>query len=100
LNETNPLNLKVTEGVFSKGDNEVVDKVTWKSGVYEIMHNGQLYYVDIQDIKEPRQKVYEEARGYVINDYQKYLEKQWVTELRQKYKVEIIQKEVDKLIKK
>jgi peptidyl-prolyl cis-trans isomerase SurA len=100
LNETNPLNLKVTEGVFSKGDNEVIDKVTWKSGFYETTHNGQLFYVDIQDIKEPRQKAYEEARGYVINDYQKYLEKQWIAELRQKYKVEIDQKEVDKLIKK
>ncbi len=100
LNETNPLNLKVTEGVFSRGDHEVVDKVTWKTGVYELTHNGQLYYVDIQDIKEPRPKAYEEARGYVINDYQKYLEKQWVEELRQKYKVEVIDKEVQKLIKK
>jgi len=100
LNETNPLNLKITEGVFSKGDNEVVDKVTWKSGFYELTHNGQIFYVDIQDVKDPRQKVYEEARGYVINDYQKFLEKQWIAELRKKYKVEMMDKEVEKLIKK
>jgi peptidyl-prolyl cis-trans isomerase SurA len=100
LNETNPLNLKVIEGIFSKGDNEVVDKVTWKSGYYELSHNGQMYYVDIQDVKEPRQKVYDEARGYVINDYQKYLEKQWVDELRKKYTVEINNKELEKLIKR
>ncbi len=100
LNETNPLNLKITEGVFSKTDNEIVDKVTWKSGFYEITHNKELFYVDIQDVKEPRPKAYEEARGYVINDYQKFLEKQWIEQLRQKYKVEVIEKEVEKLIKK
>lgn len=33
----------------------------------------------------PMQKSLEDARGYVVSDYQDYLEKQWETELRSKY---------------
>lgn len=31
----------------------------------------------------------DEARGYVIADYQTELEKQWITELRTKYPVKV-----------
>lgn len=34
-------------------------------------------------------KTFEEARGYVIADYQDYLEKEWNKELRQKYPVKV-----------
>lgn len=35
------------------------------------------------------QRNFEDARGYVINDYQQYLENAWVSELRKKYPVVI-----------
>jgi peptidyl-prolyl cis-trans isomerase SurA len=35
------------------------------------------------------QRNFEDARGYVINDYQQYLENAWVAELRKKYPVVI-----------
>lgn len=37
------------------------------------------------------QRNFEDARGYVINDYQQYLESAWVAELRKKYPVVVNQ---------
>jgi peptidyl-prolyl cis-trans isomerase SurA len=100
LNLDNPLNLKVFEGTFQKGDNEFLDKVEWKPGNYTLRENGQVIYIEINDLKEPRLKEIDEARGYLISDYQKYLEQEWIKQLKQKYPVEINQAEVDKLIKR
>jgi peptidyl-prolyl cis-trans isomerase SurA len=40
----------------------------------------------------PEQRSFAEARALVLNDYQDYLEQQWVNKLRKKYPVEINQK--------
>jgi peptidyl-prolyl cis-trans isomerase SurA len=100
LNENNPLNCKITEGTFQKGENEFLDKVEWKPGSYTLRENGQIIQIEIGDIKEPRPKEFDEARGYVITDYQKHLENQWISELKAKYPVEINETEVKKLIRK
>ena len=100
FNETDPLTLKITEGVFEKGENEHLDKVEWKPGTYTLEKNGQIFYIEIKDIKEPRLKEFDEARGYAITDYQKHLEDLWIEELRKKYPVQINQEEVEKLYRK
>ena len=41
---------------------------------------------------QPMQRTFEEAKGFVINDYQAILEKQWTQALRKKYPVVIDQK--------
>ena len=38
-------------------------------------------------IKNPES--YKDVKGTVTNDYQKYLEEEWVKKLRKKYKVEV-----------
>ncbi|MEQ8704283.1 MAG: peptidylprolyl isomerase [Phaeodactylibacter sp.] len=54
----------------------------------------------IETLLEPRLKTLNEARGYVVADYQDYLEEQWVQELRETYEVDINRKVFKKLIKK
>ncbi|HHB52045.1 MAG TPA: hypothetical protein ENK75_03225, partial [Saprospiraceae bacterium] len=44
-------------------------------------------------------KSLDEAKGYVIADYQEYLEKKWIEDLKNEYKVEINQKVFESLIK-
>ncbi len=34
-------------------------------------------------------EAYKDARGFVINDYQVFLEDQWVTELKRQYPVKV-----------
>jgi peptidyl-prolyl cis-trans isomerase SurA len=55
--------------------------------------------VKIEALLEPRMKTLDEARGYVVADYQDYLEEQWVKELRETYEVDINRKVFKKLIK-
>jgi len=51
-------------------------------------------------ISPSRRKSLKEARGYVVADYQDQLEKQWITELKREYSVEIKQKIYNLLLKK
>lgn len=58
---------KNVNAIFSKGNNNS----------YEI------YW--LQDIIAPQPKSLDEVRGLVISEYQTYLEKQWINELRNRY---------------
>ena len=42
---------------------------------------------------------FDEARGLVASDYQDFLEKQWIAQLRRKYPVKVNEKVLNKLIK-
>ena len=50
-------------------------------------------------IEPQRQKELEETRGYVIADYQDYLEKKWVAELSEEYSVMVNEKLFESLIR-
>ncbi|MBV6654941.1 MAG: hypothetical protein KI786_14345, partial [Mameliella sp.] len=75
----------------------------WKAGaVSQSEPNPQAQkfkVVKIESLLEPRIKTLAEARGYVVADYQDYLETQWVEELRKTYDVDIDRKVFKKLIK-
>ncbi len=47
------------------------------------------YILNVYKDRAPRN--YHDARGFVINDYQTWLEDQWITELRKKYPVKVDQ---------
>ncbi|MDP2424448.1 MAG: peptidylprolyl isomerase, partial [Bacteroidales bacterium] len=82
--------LQIQRRLFSKGDHELVDKVDWTYGVKEVTtKDGQQALVVIHNTLEPGPKQLNEARGLVTADYQNYLEKEWIVELRQKYPVKI-----------
>ena len=54
--------------------------------------DGLFYLVEVKRLIAPGLKTYEEARPQVIADYQDYLEKDWVTGLRDTYRVKINKK--------
>ncbi len=49
----------------------------------------QFTIIRVNSIIEPRNKKLNETRGQVINDYQNYLEEQWIKSLHKKYKIKI-----------
>ncbi|MCI5055361.1 MAG: peptidylprolyl isomerase [Flavobacteriales bacterium] len=90
LNEESELNAKVESGKYSKGDNEIIDKISWNTGVSDVMvENGQYILVNVKKVLAPEPKLLSESRGLVTSKYQTYLEDQWIQELRSKYKISI-----------
>lgn len=89
----------LTEGAFAKGTNRYVDEVRWEVGHHTVKDNNQKVWVSITKIEPARIKTFAEARGAVINDYQKQLERNWLNQLRQKFAVQINEEELRKLAK-
>lgn len=92
INKDSQLNIKVENGKYLKGDNDIVDKVEWTPGMSkDVVKDNQVSFVMINKILAKEPKTLNEAKGLVTADYQNYLEKQWVEELRKKYPVKINQ---------
>jgi peptidyl-prolyl cis-trans isomerase SurA len=62
--------------------------------------NGAYTFSTITKIFPVRNKTLKEARGYVVADYQEYLEKEWISELSRNYKIDVKSDILNKLIKK
>lgn len=96
-----PLSLNFKEGTFERGENHILDTVKWEVGTHDAgVINGRTYIVKISKIIPPEEKQLSDVKGMVIADYQDYLEKQWLTSLKQKYPVVVNEAEVNALIKK
>ncbi|MEP7170681.1 MAG: peptidylprolyl isomerase, partial [Bacteroidota bacterium] len=90
INKDSQLNITIKEGKFSKGDNESVDTVKWVKGLSPDMEkNGQIVFVDIKELIAPEAKTLEESKGLVTADYQNFLEKSWIDQLRKKYSYKV-----------
>jgi len=79
-------------GAFEKDEKVILSKVSWAKGLYQAENNGAFYLVWIKDILSPGQKTFQEARPAVISDYQTYLEKMWIEQLKKKYTVKLSEK--------
>ena len=51
--------------------------------------DGQIRFVQINSVQDPTGKTLDEARGKVIADFQDFLEKTWIAELRARYPHEV-----------
>lgn len=84
--------IKHEQGSFEKEDRIVLDKITWAPGIYSAQNNNLHYIIAVDNIIPPGPKTFDEARPEVISDYQNWLEKKWVEELKKKYPVKINKK--------
>ena len=95
LDEVNKDTLIVTvdSKKYVRGENTVIDNVTWEKGVKDLNvdSNGGYFFVVVNDILPSGHKTLDEARGLVTADYQNYLEKQWIDSLKMKYEVKVNQ---------
>ena len=89
-------NVRVEIGVFAVGDNAWVDKLAFGQGEGGKLRKG-FTAVELEGRIIEKPETYLDVKGVVTNDYQKYLEEQWVKSLRKKYKVKI-DKEVLKTV--
>lgn len=90
--------IKIERGPFKSGDNGWVDKMVFgKSNAQTTPIKGYPAVGVVGKILKKGPESYNDVRGQVTADYQNYLEKEWVKQLRSKYKV-VINEEVLKTV--
>lgn len=87
---------------FEKDASNLNRDLTWVKGFIAegTGVNGEQLISIVNEVLEPQEKKLDETRGYVISDYQDYLEKNWISELQQKYKIVMNDAAFNALIKK
>lgn len=100
INEESQLNVALDSGVYEIDDKPILNEVTLaEPGISKVVEKeGRFFAVQILDIIPPASKSFEEARGLVISDYQSYLEKAWIDELKNEYEVRVNQKTLTEVI--
>lgn len=99
INTESQLSLNIEEGKFEKGENTSVDATEWvKEKRHKVKTAKGVDIVVIKNVLEAEPKKLNEVKGLVTSDYQNHLEKEWVAELKAKYKVEV-NNEVLKMVK-
>jgi peptidyl-prolyl cis-trans isomerase SurA len=95
--------LTIMERLYEKGKNKDLDAI-WKAGALTAAKTDAgtktANFMKIEAIVPPTPKKLNEAKGYAVAEYQDFLEKRWVEQLRQEYKVVINKEAFESLIKK
>jgi len=100
INAKDPLALSITRGKFEKGQNDILDKITWKEGVADLPKNGdRVRFAKIYKVIAPGPKELKDIMGAATSEYQIYLEDNWIKELKAKYPVVLNQQGIDQLFK-
>jgi peptidyl-prolyl cis-trans isomerase SurA len=87
-------NLTITHGTYKPEDNYIMEQVKWNTGKKEyIDSDGKTHLIVIHKIIAPELKPLIEIRGLVTADYQDFLEKEWLKDLKRKYPV-LVNKEL------
>lgn len=99
VNEGATIHVLFSKGKLEEGSSKLPEAYTFKLGVSQIFEEeaNNFTIVSVEDIFEPQQKELKETRGEVMNDYQNYLEAQWVKYLRETYKIKVNQKNYKEL---
>ena len=82
--------LSIDRRKFVKGDNTMIDEIDWKPGMAtETATKDKVTMIKVNEVVKPEIKKLNEARGIITADYQNFLEKEWIKELRSKYPFEV-----------
>lgn len=89
--------VKTDRKKFSRGDDARIDALAWQPGISPTTETaGQYSFVLAHGLVQPTPKELNECRGLVTADYQTYLEKEWIRELRGRYPVKVYAEALDK----
>ncbi|MEG0992811.1 MAG: peptidylprolyl isomerase [Bacteroidales bacterium] len=80
--------VRVQKGLFAEGENPIVDVLNYDSGELVANEHFPVAFVKGKKLKKGPE-CYDDVRGLVTADYQTYLEKTWIANLRKKNSVEI-----------
>ncbi len=90
LNKKSALDVSVENVTYLKGENKDVD-ANWKQGIAPDVKqaDGKINIMLVNKLTPKTPKKLAECRGMVTSDYQNYLEKDWIANLRTNHKIDI-----------
>lgn len=104
FNTKDLVNVMAYEGVYEEGADALPKETKMEVGVSEITSKGEYYFITkVTKVIPSGYKTIDECKGKLVNDYQQYLEQNWVSELKKEYTVKVNQdvfEKVKKQIKK
>ncbi len=90
-----------TNGIFELTSTKLPKNLEAKKGVSDIYEHNESYHVfHIKEVLPSAPKTFKEAQGKVTSDYQNFIEENWVSALRKKYKVSVDEKILEELKEK
>ena len=90
VNKNSQLNLTVENITYLKGENKSVDD-NWKEGVSpDVAQDGKVLVIVVNKLLPKSPKKLAECRGMATADYQNFLEKDWISNLRNNHKVTVV----------
>lgn len=100
FNTNDKVEVMSNAGVFEEGNDALPKNIKLAEGVSEIVNDGEHYFVvKTNKVLPAEPKTLDECKGKAINDYQQYLEQNWVSELKKEFTVKINQDVFEKVKK-
>ena len=95
INANGAVNIMTKQEIIEEGAN---DNIQLKEGLSKVYKDKDYFYINkVLKVLPAGQKTLEETKGKVINDYQQYLEDNWVDELKKEFKVNVNRDVFEKL---
>jgi peptidyl-prolyl cis-trans isomerase SurA len=99
INDKWGVDLHIESGIYQQGENDIIDLIDWQIGLHDLSIDQDEYLIYVDRILPPMDQELIEVQGKVISDYQEYLEKEWIGELKRKYDIRINQKLLKNIIR-
>ena len=100
LNTNKNIEVMINEGTFEEGNAALPKNVTFKTGITDIVQDKEYYFVTkVNKILPETSKSFEDAKGKTINDYQQFLEENWVSELKKEFSIKVNENVFEKVKK-
>lgn len=94
------VNIMAKAGIFEEGNEALPKNIKFETGISDIIKEGEYYFVTKINATLPAgPKLLDECKGKAINDYQQFLEDNWVKDLKNEFKIEINQVVFDSIKK-
>lgn len=90
LNKDGKINIMVKSGLFEEDYDILPQYTNLSKGVSNVVTKDQYHFVvEVKEVKEVEAKKLTDCTGKAVNDYQQYLESNWVNELRKEFDIKV-----------
>ena len=90
LNLNKKVEIMENQGIFEEGSEILPKNVKFVVGISDIEKKGDYFFVTrVNKVLPAGDKTLEECKGKAINDYQQYLEENWVSDLKKEFTINV-----------